>query len=139
MRIVARQFWMKSTTRLPCLSIVSLRLSLLFEFLNKYLGIMDVSDLESNVHYSLDRETLKTFMRPLFGKLSTRIYRVAADLGIRGAELLIHWITGLALHKMSYKKNSWMDLINYFFILKIICKASFCSLDLVLCDLSIII
>ena len=57
MRIIARQFWKKSTTtRPPCLSIVSLRLSLIFKFLNDYLGIMDVNDSECNVHYSLDSQ-----------------------------------------------------------------------------------
>ena len=48
-------------------------------------------------------------------------------------------IAGLCLHKISYIKKFSVDLTHCSIILKIICTASFRSLDVVLCDHSIII
>ena len=42
-------------------------------------------------------------------------------------------------HKIQYKKNSSMDLIHCFYILKVVCIPTILSYDLVLCDHSIFI
>ena len=78
-------------------------------------------------HNGCQRLGIETFVRPLFGKLSTRIYGVAAELVIRGADPLIHW----TLHVNFIKKFS-MDLIHCFFVLRMYSFIMFTGLSVVL-------
>ena len=58
-----------------------------------YLCIIVSSDSEFNVHCSL--EALKTFGRPLFGKLSTRIFELIT-VSPRGSDTVTVSVTEIA-------------------------------------------
>ena len=87
------------------------------------------------------REALKTFGKLLFGKLSTRIFESITmwPCGSDTVTVSVNIIARFGLHKISYIKNVSVDLTHCCFNLNIIYIASFRSLDLVLCDRSIII